>query len=262
MPFLRGFAVAIGLGSMLVLGFSTSRAQVIGDIPRPPRLSRDQLNMVRQLAQIQGPSMGTGLGGGSVSIAFELPVQKELALTESQRARLARLAAACEKDRDEAASAQLDDKSRESYLMDRHQDYEREVARILGRGRKARLHQIALQRMGPWVAADPEVADKINLSLSQQLFIQELMNQHNAIRRASWAALCERAWSRPAVGVQQQDITNLRKDFDNLRVQAFQQIKRTMTPKQRDALEEQLGEPFDPMHPRPRGDTPAPTQVR
>lgn len=68
------------------------------------------------------------------------------------------------------------------------QENEAGIQRILDRDQRKRLTQIALQMEGIAALAKPEVARAINLSPSQQLRIQQVLNQSRTLQMMTWIA--------------------------------------------------------------------------
>lgn len=139
------------------------------------------------------------------------------------------------------------------------QENEAGINRILEADQRKRLTQVALQMEGISALGKPEVSRALNLSPTQSLRIQELLNQSRSSQLMSWLqqmpAMAQRGRSArnddPAARQQRrQEATKqfeaLRSRSDSIQEQTTIQVLKVLTIRQRKRFDEILGEPFDP----------------
>jgi hypothetical protein len=209
------------------------------------------------------------------------PVQKELKLTEEQKARIARLDEQLNQQRRDEAS-RISQGARgvssmgavQEMIAARRTKDEAELARLLEPGQRGRLQQIALQIEGPMAVARPEVAEKLNMSPEQREVIAAKIAEYNAARQALWQSQLDRLEHAPravrppkapdkpaktaAVSPEEKEkarakdkdalaarLRSMSEESARLHEEAVRQIGKEMTRRQKDAFNRMLGEPFD-----------------
>ena len=208
--------------------------------------------------------LGIGEPGEGVKLALlRLPaVQKELKLTETQKAEVARLGdetKAAKKEVDSASKGQdkakgepipkgQPDPARDAAFADLESRAEASLRKLLDAGQRARLSEIALQAEGPRAFLKPELIRALDLIDDQveQIqgilgAVQEQQEQAKAIQKRS-AELGTIALEKVA---KEQQKAQFRGIALKVGKKAMSEIGKVLSKKQKDKYTKMLGEPFD-----------------
>jgi hypothetical protein len=198
-----------------------------------------------QVPQV-GSAMGVvGMGGGQSPVAILLSpaVQTELKLTDEQKSEIYTLAReSSERGREVMRDALFqngDLMQMRNAGMDLRKSNDRAIAKLLKPKQKARFDQIVLRYDGPLAAARPEIAEKLNITKTQnqkiQLVIQDMM-------RTQYQMVVMMRQSGTYTSRMRSSITT---ESAKLRETAGQHISKVLSRKQKDTFNAMLGEPFD-----------------
>jgi hypothetical protein len=245
---LRVIGLAIALGSWTSPAPGQSQGQ--GQAPQGP-----------EEPATAGSPNGPGPGAGSAVPRFgpqaadpllilQAPaVQRELKLTEEQKTKVTKLArSAGQRSRGRAQGTFLDGEADLQGLPaagagGNRRQIDRELTRILDRGQRERLHQIAMQAEGPLAVARPEVARRLNLTPEQAAGVQATLTQWSQAQRE--VLLMGRANGAFGDPPNPDAYAQVRLASTRLRRHAAQQIGQLLERRQQLLLEKALGAPFD-----------------
>lgn len=193
----------------------------------------------------------SGRGFGPYFLLMMPDVQKEVALSETQKQQITKLLQSsmggfggpppggapprnANPPKGEQPRPNMED------MMKRMQDMEKKVAAILKPAQKTRLDQLSLQMQGPQALAREDIASKVGLTAKQKTSIRSIMEKSRP------------QFGRPNQGGQQQDWEKIRKEMQAKREAANKTILATLTADQRAKWAKLTGKPFK-FAPRPMG---------
>jgi hypothetical protein len=192
------------------------------------------------------PGMGMGMGGGqggAIMVLLAPSVQKELKLSEKQKADVYNFAKTAGQKSRETMQAMAfsgnngNPQAMMEALMQLRLETDQGLAKILEPKQKERLDQIVLQSEGPLSVARPEIAAKLRMNDEQQEYVQGVMMQMR--RQLNVARFQGAANGQPISPAQVRSMTT------QLRKEAVKEISKVIDRKQKAAFEKMLGEPFD-----------------
>jgi hypothetical protein len=289
----RRRVIAWALGPAVAVAATTALAQSPADVrggadrpsvrkgddrprPAPPRVDRRPRGAVTPVLLIGLPA-----------------IQEELKLSDAQKESIRDLNAGFDQQRrgsaDRLMKAQggLDRGALMAMIADLRRENEEALAGVLDKSQRGRLAQVALQLEGPSAITRPEVAARLNLADTQELQIQALKAEYEALRDQLFAthdarlnrgadALRPVSGARPdsarprpegesaasgpvpgsgGPGPRQEESEGDRfnRASDELRARFVRELIKVLSRRQRTAFNKMLGEPFDPAKVQFRG---------
>jgi hypothetical protein len=184
--------------------------------------------------------MGGGANTSPIMILLAPSVQKELKLSEDQKAKAYSLARTQgQKSRDLTQTMMVAGGNPQASMMAMmrlRQESDQAIGKILDAKQKERLNQIVLQAEGPLAVARPEIARPLRLNETQSEYVQTVMMQ---MRREMVVAM------RQSAAAGQFNPAQMRVVASRLRQSAVQEVSKVIDRKQKVAFNKMLGEPFD-----------------
>jgi hypothetical protein len=189
-------------------------------------------------AQGQGRGFGMGMGGNYAGLLGNASVQKELKLDDKQVEKAKELAEKVgEEMREKRQGLQdLDPQERRTKMMEITREVNASTMKAAGEFLKAeqitRLKQIANQQRGAQAFADPEVAQKLNLTEAQKTDIQAIQQESMQEMRSIFQEA-------------QNDREAAMKKMNDLRKQTLSKAEAKLNDEQQKTWKEMLGAPFE-----------------
>ncbi len=150
------------------------------------------LALLSSVALAQGPPGGPAGPGGpggppGPPLVMAVAVQKELALSESQKSKLKKLDAGMVQKRRQSFSrrgqGEFDPEKMQSAMDKLRREQEEGIAKILDKKQKERLAEIELQREGIFAVARPDVAKKLKLTSDQTAKVKSIVEEMRKAER-------------------------------------------------------------------------------
>lgn len=177
-----------------------------------------------------GQQGGVGLAGmrGMVGdmLLMRPDVQKELHLTEQQKAKINEMQQAMRLAREELRNLPSDQRRQRMQELRQKNDPQQ----VLTDAQKKRLHELELQWQGPIALMNPEIAREVGLTQEQQSKIQGIMMEQFQSMRGQFQQ-----------GGGQQNMQALQQ----AREEVEKKVLAVLTPSQREKWNQMLGKPFE-----------------
>jgi hypothetical protein len=189
-------------------------------------------------AQGQGRGFGMGMGGNYAGLLGNASVQKELKLDDKQVEKAKELADKTNEEMREKRQGlqDLDPQERRTKMMEITREVNASTMKAAGEFLKpeqiTRLKQIANQQRGAQAFADPEVAQKLNLTEAQKTDIQAIQQESMQEMRSIFQEA-------------QNDREAAMKKMNDLRKQTLSKAEAKLNDEQQKTWKELLGAPFE-----------------
>jgi hypothetical protein len=236
----RAFAwhLAVSLAWMLSTEISALRAQ---EFESPPKTSAPDSDM--------GSLMRLGISPQTPMTILSAPaVQRELKLTEAQKAKIVDQAIAASQKQREVFRTMLfngeaNPQATLAVRLDLRQENDQAVAQLLETKQRERLDQIILQVEGPLSVGRPDVASRLRINEAQAQAVNEIMlelEQRQAIMVAQ-----ARQGAKRLSDLDPTQFTKTRAMTSRIRDAAVQRVNRILDRRQRAQFTKMLGPAFN-----------------
>ncbi|MDW8051920.1 MAG: Spy/CpxP family protein refolding chaperone [Armatimonadota bacterium] len=205
--------IGTAIAAMALVGVALAQAGA-GQQPRPER---------------EGFGFGGRMGrwGMAAMLLERADVQRELNLTEQQKAQLRQMREALRAAREELRN--LPPEERRQRMQELRQKYD--PVNVLTEAQRKRLRELELQAMGPMAFLNPEVADALKLTQEQRARLRAIANEFfNQMRQQFQAG-----------GFGQGQVAQ---QLRQAREQVEQRMLQVLTPQQLQQWQQMQGKPF------------------
>jgi Spy/CpxP family protein refolding chaperone len=175
---------------------------------------------------------GMGRGFGGLILLRQEVVQKDLQLTDDQKASITKLQDKAQEDRQSLQG--LSQEERQTKMQEMRKDQEEKIGGILDAKQKARLKEIGLQSAGAFALSNKEVAEALKLTDDQVNKIKELNDGFQKETREAFQSAANGG-----------DATAARETFTKIRKEGSEKLMGVLTDEQKASFEKMKGAKID-----------------
>lgn len=208
---------------------------------------------------MMGGGMGGGMGRGGMGMLLQVEqVQKEIKLTEDQKAELKKLNDAAReefrkameefRDLSPEEARQKFQENREKYqqqAQQRAKEMTEKLGQILKPEQMTRLNQIEMQLAGVQVLQRPEVQEKLGLTDDQKSQLKTIQEEMQSKMQELFPRRGDDEGERPSREEMRERMQQAWQKMAELRQETEKKCKAVLTDEQRPKLVELMGEPFE-----------------